>query len=88
MADVRDWRNIPVANTGPDVPVTHWECEPHPTSREFTSLVERSMPDFLESMRDGLEEFLEQFTEEELREGVTLTIRLRDIAPADVEEKS
>jgi hypothetical protein len=80
---VKDWRGEEVPETLPDIPVPHWTCQPDPFG-QWDFLAERNYADFLASLKNGLDFILDGYDEDELREGVTITIRLKDIAPADV----
>lgn len=76
----KDWRGRPVPpGEGPDTKITVWEVSPHPGTSDYDAFWEREWQSMLSYTASTLEYWLETFTEEELREGVTLTFKLVDI---------
>lgn len=60
-----------------DVPALAWECNPDPAEEKNTVLVEADRATFLDRVKNALGDFLGRHTAQQLREGVTLTFRLR-----------
>lgn len=63
-----------------------WELTPHIGSRTFTSLIEKDLSRLGRLIEQHLDSFLELHDDEQLREGVTLTIRLIDLSQEEYEE--
>lgn len=71
-------------NEPPDKIVTIWEVSPHLGNRDYDCLWERSWQRMLSYVGDKLEEWLESYTEEQLRDGVSLTFKLLGIHLEDL----
>lgn len=79
---VRDWQNRLVPAAKPDEAVPHWVLKV-PNGHEDYAV--RGWAAFLDSLRGRFETALEAATEEELRDGLTFTVRLEDWAEADLD---
>jgi len=53
-----------------------WEITPHPTDNTYTSYVEKNHREMLKFVGGNIDIFLEQFDEDELTKGVSLTFKL------------
>lgn len=83
-SDQTDWEGLPVPENEPDdKEILVWEVSPHFDST-YDVCVERSWQRMLEYVSDGLEEWLERYTVEELlEEPVKLSFRLRKMTVAE-----
>lgn len=82
-----DWqgREIP-ADEPDDAVIDVWEVEPHLGNDHYTHLVERSWQDMLKYVGSQLDFWLEQFDEDDLREGVTIKLRVRKMSKSEYAE--
>jgi hypothetical protein len=63
-----------------------WEVTPHPTNPDYDCMVVRSYQDMCDYVGDNIDIMLEQIDDRDLREGVALTFRLRDMSLGDYRE--
>ena len=63
-----------------------WVIEPDLTRRGYDEVWERSYQRMQELIHDNLEYWLDNYTEEELRDGISIKLRLRDVAKWEYEE--
>lgn len=63
-----------------------WTIEPSMVGQEYDYIVIRSWQDMLQHVRDNLDCFLERYEEEDLREGVSIKIRLRKMTVKDYDD--
>lgn len=73
---------VPEGET-PDTLIDVWEIDPHLQSDDYDVLWERSWQRMLELMRDNFDTFLERIEDDELRQGVTIKVRLVKMRLAD-----
>lgn len=84
-----DWQGHVVPKPiSPDEKLTVWEVTPHIQTDSCDSMVERGWQEMLSTVGTGLDAWLERYTEEELREGVTLTFRLIDMNADEMPDDS
>lgn len=76
--EVKDWQGRTVLKEKPSDVVLAWEVTPHPQTSRYDCMVVRGWQDMLSCTADHLEYFLERYSEEELKEGVTLTFKLAE----------
>jgi hypothetical protein len=69
-----------------DTPILVWEITPHPTDCEYDCMVVRSYQDMCEYVGDNIDTLLEHVDQPELREGVTLTFRLKAMTLGEYRE--
>lgn len=82
-----DWQGKEIPADEPDDAVIDvWEVSPHLTDDHFDCYVERSWQDMTDGVENGLAMFLEWFDEEQLREGVTITFKLKAMSKQEYEE--
>lgn len=79
----RDWAGRPTNNVGIFLA---WEVTPHVQNPYYYSMRVQAWQEMLEIVRGNLDSFLEHYTEEELRDGVTLTFRLVETDATEMEE--
>ena len=82
-----DWqgRSVP-DNETPETVIRVWEITPHPTSRQYGSLVIRSWQEMLRYMNEQLDIYLESFEVDEISEGVSLKFRVVEMTNAEYDE--
>ncbi len=86
MSDT-DFSGRPIQSDEPsDAIIDVWEVTPHPQSCRCDFLIERSWQKMLGLIGDNLDSFLERFDDDELREGVSIKIKLTEMAKCDYEE--
>lgn len=82
MTANNDWQGLPVEDKD-DEPVWAWEIEPSMQSGCDTTVIRgwQDMMNFVESKMDC---WLEDYTEDELADGVSLTFRLVKYRPSEL----
>ena len=77
--------NLIPADEPLDTPILVWQMDPHPYKRHYM-LWERSYRAFIKSLGPNIEFLLEQLTDEEAHEGVTIRIKLIETTRREYEE--
>jgi hypothetical protein len=77
MDKVRDWEGLEVVGEeDPNDVILVWEIDPYMANNSFDVAIVREYQRALSFVEDHLEMWLENYTQEELRDGVNLKMRL------------